>query len=239
MKCFFNKIIYLVVIVAIGASAGAAVAAGDKPKGQYDKSWMVRVRGINYHPRENADSKPLQTGGLSLARTGVRMDNDILPEVDLVYRFHRRLSIEGTMSITRHDVSIRGSTLGLSHGNTLSEPLLLSPTFTLQYHLRPFGPIEPYLGVGVNYTTFADEDPSPQVRQALGAQTEVHFDDDVSLVLQAGLDLPIKKNLSVNVDLRYIDSETAINLEPAGGLPVKSEFKIQPVIVGVGLGWSF
>jgi outer membrane protein len=238
MKYFFNKIIYLLIFIAIGIPADA-VAAGDKAKTKYDKSWMVRVRGINYHPRENGDSKPFQTGGISLARTGVRMDNDILPEVNLVYRFHRRLSIEGTMSITRHDVSIRGSTLGLSHGDTLSEPLLLSPEFTLQYHLRPFGPVEPYLGVGVNYTTFTDEDPSPQVQQALGAQTEVEFDDDVALVLQAGLNVPIKENLSINLDLRYIDSETAINLEPAGAVPVKSEFQIQPVIVGVGLGWKF
>ena len=53
-----------------------------------------------------------------------------------------------------HDVSL-GT---VSPGNAdvkIAETKHLPPTFSMQYHFMPSGKVQPYAGLGVNYTTFS------------------------------------------------------------------------------------
>jgi outer membrane protein len=53
--------------------------------------------------------------------------------------------------------------------------------------------------------------------------------------LQVGVDIPLSKSLSLNLDLKkvYIDTDVSINGVKQG------TFKVDPLLVGVGLGWRF
>lgn len=53
--------------------------------------------------------------------------------------------------------------------------------------------------------------------------------------LQVGVDIPLAKNLSLNLDLKkvYIGTDVSINGVKQG------TFKVDPLLVGVGLGWRF
>jgi outer membrane protein len=53
--------------------------------------------------------------------------------------------------------------------------------------------------------------------------------------LQAGVDIPLNKQWSLNFDVKkvYIKTDVSLNGANAGS------FKINPVLVGIGLGYRF
>ncbi len=59
--------------------------------------------------------------------------------------------------------------------------------------------------------------------------------DSLGGALQAGVDVPIGKNLYFNVDVKKVYIKTDVKL---AGEKIGS-FKADPVLVGVGLGWRF
>jgi hypothetical protein len=89
----------------------------------------------------------------------------------------------------------------------LGSAWLLPPTVTLQYHFDPKGAsMRPYVGVGVNYTTFFGVDEP--------AGLNIDYDDSFGLALQAGIDIPFGNGWSVNVDVKkiYINTDVTITL---------------------------
>jgi outer membrane protein len=85
----------------------------------------------------------------------------------------------------------------------------LPPSLTLQYHF-PLAGFTPYVGAGLNYTRLS------------------------SVSLPAGVDVK-RNNLYLNLDVKkeYIRTDVL-----AGGATV-GNFRIDPVLFGVGLGWRF
>ena len=52
--------------------------------------------------------------------------------------------------------------------------------------------------------------------------------------LQVGVDIPLQKNLYLNVDVKKVYIKTDVFSSGT-----KGTFKVDPVLVGVGLGWRF
>jgi outer membrane protein len=59
--------------------------------------------------------------------------------------------------------------------------------------------------------------------------------DSWGAALQVGVDVPIDKTMSFNFDVKKVQIATDVS---AGGAPL-GEFKVDPLLVGVGLGWRF
>ena len=95
----------------------------------------------------------------------------------------------------------------------------------LQYHF-PLPSFKPYVGAGINYTRLSAVD--------LPAGVDVKR-SSFGPVLQAGLDIPLDKNLYFNLDVKKAYNATHASV---AGTDVGS-FKINPMMVGVGLGWRF
>ena len=55
------------------------------------------------------------------------------------------------------------------------------------------------------------------------------------LALQAGVDIPVAPNMYLNFDVKKVQIRTDVS---SAGTKV-GKFKIDPVLVGVGLGWRF
>jgi outer membrane protein len=110
----------------------------------------------------------------------------------------------------------------------------LPPTLSLQWHFNPAGQFIPYVGAGVNYTTFFSEDTYGDL-----ANFELELDDSFGLALQAGVDFMITEKLLVNFDVRWIDIDSEASLT-SGGVPVeKFDVEIDPLTIGVNFGWQF
>lgn len=169
---------------------------------------MVRVRAVNI------DSVNKDGTGL-----GLTINDKVIPEVDITYFLSKNLAAELILTVPqKHTLSSKGTEIGtLRH---------LPPTLTLQYHMDAGG-FKPYVGAGVNYTRFSSVN-------ILGGAADIKR-SSFGLALQAGVDIPVAKNVYLNLDLKKVYIGTDVSV---GGKGVGS-FKVNPVLFGVGVGYRF
>lgn len=197
-----------------GAVAAAVVSLPLAASAAEDSPWMVRARLLLVAPNESAN---VSIGG------EVLIDNSVVPEVDVTYFFTKNIAAELIAAVTPHDVS---HTFGVDLGSAW----LLPPTLTLQYHFDPDGPaMRPYVGLGVNYTTFFGVDEP--------AGLNISYDDSWGLALQAGLNIPFGDGWSANIDVKYININTDVTI--TGGVNATADVDINPVVVGFGVGYRY
>lgn len=198
----------------IAAVAGAAMVCGSAFAQDFKEgSWLVRARAVHL------DSANKDSTGL-----GLSVNNKWLPEVDFTYFFNKNLAAELILTVPqKHTLSAGGTAIGsLKH---------LPPTLTLQYHFDAQG-FKPYVGAGLNYTRFSS------VKFASGVVTALNPSIDKNswgAALQVGVDIPVAKDMYLNIDVKkvYIKTDVASFGNKVG------TFKVDPLLVGVGLGWRF
>lgn len=198
--------------------------------------WLVRLRGIYVMPDD--DSGLISLGTVPLAGSGVDVDSNPVPELDITYMLHRHWGIEVIAGITNHDVELEGPVLGLPDGFKIFDTWVLPPTVLLQYHFLPDSKIRPYVGLGVNYTAFLWNDATGALESAVGGPVDVDMENSWGWAAQGGVDIGINDRWFINVDLKYIDIDSTASLAtPLGTLRVNTD--IDPYIVGAGIGYRF
>jgi outer membrane protein len=193
----------------IKALACACAVALSVPAFADKGEFGVRVRAL-YMNTDSGNSPELN----------IRVEDRWIPEVDLSYWFTDNLAAELVLTYPqKHDVAQNGASIGnVKH---------LPPTLMLQYHFMPKQTFQPYVGIGINYTRFSN------VHLAGGAVTMES--SSTGLALQAGFDIKLSKSMYLNFDAKKvkIDSDLLLN-----GARV-TNLKIDPWLVGVGVGWRF
>jgi outer membrane protein len=188
----------------------AAPAFAESPFAAGD--FMIRARALDVIPHENSNTS---VGGT------VDINNNVTPELDFSYFFTPNISAELIAAVTKHDVKH-------SSGADAGSAWLLPPTLTLQYHFTPWPEtVIPYVGAGINYTHFFDEKGG-----ALGA---VSYDDSFGGALQAGADIPLDGNWYANIDVKKVFISTTAKFSSG----VRANVDIDPLIVGLGVGYKF
>ena len=119
--------------------------------------------------------------------------------------------------------------LELQDGTKIGSTKLLPPTFSLQYHFSPTEQFQPYVGVGINYTSFSSE----KTQGPLG--TDLNLGGSWGLAGQIGFDVMFNDNWFFNVDARYIDIDTKAELD---GVSL-GKVEIDPWIFGAHIGFRF
>lgn len=112
-------------------------------------------------------------------------------------------------------------------GVKLGSTKYLPPTLSLQYHFKPKGNINPYLGVGYNYVYFYDTDSTNG--------SDVDLSNSHGIAFNAGIEYFINNKISLGFDYRYVkvDSDVKINGADAGNL------KIDPSLYSLTLAYHF
>ena len=166
------------------------------------------------------DSANKDSTGLNLS-----VNNKTMPEVDVSYFFTPNIAAELILTYPqKHDLRSNGNKIGtLKH---------LPPTLLAQYHFTQFGKFKPYVGAGVNYTRFSSVNFDPAVVAALNPSIKKN---SLGLALQAGFDYQLDSNWSLNLDIKKVQIKTDVR---SFGNKVGS-FKVDPVLVGVGVGYRF
>ena len=209
------KMRFGILMFAVGLAASPAAMADQG-------NWLVRVRGLYMMPANESEAIP----ALRVPSDAIHVQDKLFPEVDFSYFLTRNLALE---LILTYPQSLDVSLLGLNIGSIKALP----PTLTLQYHFMPDEKLRPYDGAGINYTIFTDRDLFvPGLNIPL--QTE---NDSFGAALQVGLDYEIAKNMFLNVDVNkvWISSDLTVS---STGLTVSS-VDVNPLLVGVGVGWRF
>ncbi|MBW9335032.1 OmpW family protein [Herbaspirillum sp. RU 5E] len=207
-----KKIVTLTAAVAALASSFAAAPVFAQ---EAQSPWLVRVRAVNLSP----DNKSDQVGGTG-ASDRISINNKVIPEFDVSYFFTPNIAAELVLTYPqKQDVRLDGNKIGtFKH---------LPPTLTLQYHFMPEAAFSPYVGAGINYTRISS------VNLANGLQLD---NSSVGGALQIGADYKINKNWLINFDIKKV--QISSDVKTASGTKV-SNVKIDPWLIGVGVGYRF
>ncbi|MGB0941240.1 MAG: OmpW family outer membrane protein [Marinomonas sp.] len=202
-----KKIVPLSVMLALASPMVMAHEEGD---------FFMRGGLASVMPNESSDNV-LNTGELELT-------NDMQVGVTFTYMMTDNVGIELLAATPfTHDVSTNG--LG-----KIAEVSHLPPTLMGQYY---FGEADskyrPYLGAGLNYTTFFEE-------KGFGAlnNTEVELDDSFGLAVQAGIDVEVNEDWFLNASLWYMDIDTEVKTTVG-----TFDAEIDPYVVMIGMGYTF
>ncbi|TWX71105.1 outer membrane beta-barrel protein [Colwellia demingiae] len=183
----------------------------------------------------------------------ISVDDNTQFGLNLVYFFDSNWAIEllaatpFTHDVILHDPQgVTNSIYGIDlNAATLAEVSHLPPTLSALYYFDTGTAFKPYVGVGVNYTIFFDED-FTSTPQAAGF-SNLELDGSWGYSVQLGLDYELDKNWSVNVSARYIDINTKATfdidnaLNVPGGLVGKgsASVDVDPMVYSVMLGYTF
>lgn len=232
-----KKSLLVLALAAAFAPVLAHAEAGD---------WVVRLRAADVSPNEDSKlGKTVNNLGLGQVMSPgaeLAVDNNWIPEFDVSYYFTKNIAAELILALgTRHDVSIKGDSMGVVGNQKLGSVNLLPPTLTAQWHFMPDQTFDPYVGAGVNYTYMLDRN----LRGSSGAIAgdKIKIDSDSwGWALQAGLDINLKDGWLINADVKYMTIDTDVKWKgPLTGNAWKKidSLDINPWVFGVGIGKKF
>lgn len=192
--------------ILIAAAVGMLVAGQVAAQ---ESPWLVRARAVQL------DMANKDTTGLSL-----NVNDKTIGEVDVSYFLNKNVAAELILTLPQRQ-TVSAGTAGI--GNFKHLP----PTLTLQYHFTDLGAYKPYVGAGLNYTKITGTN-----------LTTGHTLDDSSYgaAFQAGVDVPLTKQVSLNFDVKKVYIKTDVYSSAGANV---GTLKLDPVLVGVGVGYRF
>ena len=161
----------------------------------------------------------------------VDVDGDVRPTISGEYFIANNVGVELLAAIPfHHDFT-------LTNPNDPTDTLTgstqhLPPTLSLQYHFDGYNlpmNVKPFVGVGVNYTTFFKE----KLNNEDGL--ELKLKDSVGVAGHIGLDIPYTPTEAFRIDARYMDIKTDATLN---GTDI-GEIDISPWVYGIAFVKQF
>jgi outer membrane protein len=204
-----KKLVLACAAVLAMAAVGPASAAGAG-------SWVFKVGVHNVNPK--SDNGSLADGALD-----VEIGGNTRPTIGLGYWLTDNLQLDVLGAIPfQHDLKLNGADAGdFKH---------LPPTVTLQYHFNPAGDINPFVGVGLNYTLVYDESPAGPI-----AGTDLAIDNSFGVALQGGIEFKLNDQWSIAGDVRWMDIDSKVKVDGADVGTVH----VDPICVGIFAVYNF
>lgn len=203
-------------LVLAAATALTMTTAFAVPAG----TWSIAAGAHYVDPK--SDNGTLNNG------LSVDVDGDVRPTISGEYFIANNVGVELLAAIPfHHDFDLNDAV-----GNRVltGKTQHLPPTLSLQYHFDGYNMpmnVKPFVGVGVNYTTFFKE------KVSNGA--DLDLDDSVGVAGHIGLDIPFAPTESFRIDARYMDIKTDAKLNGVDA----GEIDISPWVYGVAFVKQF
>ena len=203
-------------LVLAAATALTMTSAFAVPAG----TWTVAAGAHYVDPK--SDNGTLNNG------LSVDVDGDVRPTISGEYFVADNVGVELLAAIPfHHDITLKAGDTTID-----AKTQHLPPTLSVQYHFDgdnlPMN-VKPFVGVGVNYTTFFKE------RIYLGNGNDLELDDSVGVAGHIGLDIPYAPTESFRIDARYMDIKTDASLNDSD----LGEVDISPWVYGVAFVKQF
>lgn len=162
-----------------------------------------------------------------------QVDNNTQAGLTLSYMVTDNIGVELLAATPfRHKV-------GLAGVGTIATVRHLPPTLMAQWYFADAqSEIRPYLGAGINYTTFFNESFNDNPAVGTLALNNLHADDSWGVAAQAGVDYMINKNWLLNMSVWYVDINTKVKFNAADtSLNIKT--RLDPWVFMFSAGYRF
>jgi outer membrane protein len=215
----------LSIVVAATLLAGTAHAEqGD---------WLLRAGVSMLDPKET--NLPDALGG------DVVFDNAVSPTLSAAFMLTRNLATELSLAWPyEHDLDLKTGDGGVTGIGDLE---LLPAILSFQWHFNPDGRLQPFVGVGVNYTRFSSEHLDTSAA-GLPDGSSYELDHSWGVAAQAGLNLNLSERWFLSADVRWIDLDADVKARvPETGVPPEDQVfrgqlaEIDPWIYGLHIGF--
>ena len=206
-------------LVLAAATALTMTTAFAVPAG----TWSVAAGAHYVDPK--SDNGNVTIGDTNYA---VDVDGDVRPTISGEYFIANNVGVELLAAIPFH----HDFTLNDADGKEIftGKTQHLPPTLSLQYHFDGYNlpmNVKPFVGVGVNYTTF--------FKEKISNGADLDLDDSVGVAGHIGLDIPFAPTESFRIDARYMDIKTDAKLNGVDA----GEIDISPWVYGVAFVKQF
>ena len=207
----------------------------------------INVGAITVAPDDSSSNLNVveQVAGLPAGSTAVGVNSNTQLGLTLDYKFTPNWSVQLIAATPfSHDITVKGSAIdGLKVGSTKHLP----PTLLAQYHFMPqHQTFDPFIGVGLNYTVFFDEQIDGELEGALdslnvtGANDVVglKLKDSFGLALQAGVNIKFNDTLGLHLMISKMDIDTTGRVQVNGNTIQSVDVDIDPYVAMIGLRWT-
>ncbi|AVT46343.1 outer membrane protein OmpW [Shewanella baltica] len=183
---------------------------------------IVRAGAIVVAPNESSD--PVATFG------EFKVSNNTQLGLNFGYMLTDNFGVELLAATPfSHDVSLAGV-------GKIAETKQLPPTLVAQYYFgNSQSVVRPYIGIGVNYTNFYDNEFTNDLG---GALTDLSMTTSWGLAAQAGVDYQVNKNWLVNASVWYAQISSDVKFKLSGDTVVIGT-DIDPWVYMVSVGYTF
>ena len=207
----------------------------------------INIGAITVAPDDSSSNLNVieQVAGLPAGSTTVGVNANTQLGLTFDYKYTPNWSVQLIAATPfSHDIKVKGSAIdGLKVGKTKHLP----PTLLAQYHFMPqHQTFDPFVGVGLNYTVFFDEQVDGQLEGALDALNVTGANDVVGLklkssfglALQAGVNIKLTDSLGLHLMLSKMDIDTTGRVQVNGSTVQSVDVNIDPYVAMVGLRWT-
>ena len=202
-----------------------------QPSIAYEKgTWFARIGPALIEPNDSSNDVE------GVSNSGVRVDDNVTLGFTIGYMLTSKYAIE-LLGVTPSKHNLHGKNAIGALGK-IADVDVFPPTLSLQYHFNNSSRIHPYIGAGINYTHFPDENVSSSLESALGGRTSLDIDDSIGLAAQVGADISINDSWFLNAGIWYIDIDADAALK-TNGVSRNVDIDIDPWVLFVGTGRKF
>lgn len=139
-------------------------------------------------------------GTILSGTTPLEVDSSVGASLTWEYFVAENWGLETALNLSsKQDITVDGRKAGSF--------VALPPTFTVQYHFNGSGNVSPFVGLGLNYTTYFSES-----GDGVLAGTDLKLKDSFGLTAHAGIDFAVGESSAIRVDVRWIDMGPHIEL---------------------------
>lgn len=192
----------------VAGVVGLALASPVRADSDVPRHWIARIGIHPVHPKPDGNGR-FEVGsdaGFSLGAT---------------YLFSKHWALELFAAFPRpHELHVEDERVGSFE--------MIPMTATVQYHISDAsGRMRAYVGVGIGHASVGSE----QTRASLAGQ-DLEIDDASGVTAAAGIDMDIGTKWFVNLDARWLDLNSTLQLDGGGN----QRFIIDPYMFGLSIG---
>ncbi|CAM4012006.1 OmpW/AlkL family protein [Pseudoalteromonas byunsanensis] len=194
--------------------------------------FSVNIGAINVNPSSTASHIDQDE------TLGLVADSDTQLGLTFDYQYSDNVVFE-LVAATPFSHTVEGA--GGLQGAEIAKVKHLPPTLLAQYHFfAADAKFRPFVGAGLNYTVFFDEEATNALRTTLGTDdVKVDLDSSFGIALQVGFNYALNDKWGIHGMLSKIDINTDATVYANGVKTLTSDVELDPVVAMFGVKYKF